>query len=73
MEYANTLKKVSGNPSNGDLGDAVNRLVDEVKRISPKNGINIRLERTPFGTIINAEVEALQASPEESSGDLRFS
>ena len=69
-----SLRKVTGNPSNADLAEAVNRLVDEVRRVTPRQGINIRLDRTPIGTIINTDEQVVQKpAPEAASGDLRFS
>lgn len=70
-----TLRKVTGNPSNSDLAEAVNRLVDEVRRVTPRQGSNIRLERTPIGTMINVDnqVSERRVEPAEQNNDLRFS
>lgn len=76
MNFNNpTLKKVTSNPSNAMLAEAVNRLVDEMRRTKLQEGENIRLTRTPVGTIINAKSVQVTMPVEtpEQTGDLRFS
>lgn len=56
------------------LAEAVNRLVDEMKKMRVQEGENIRLQRTPVGTIINAKSSQVAAPIQtEQTGDLRFS